>query len=147
MKTVAVSCAIAVLSIALGAHLARAQSDTPPPTSAQSTQPATPLQLQVPSDPFPTDPSPTAPGANPGNAIVDANDSAGAERDRGPQVHGSVTTGIGYAKGYGTSTMGAADLDISGQTDGGRSYDVQIHVMRGDGPGFGPWRGPRYRGD
>lgn len=143
MKAVAASSAIAVLSIALGATLAHAQSAAPPPaTSAQDAQPAAPLQLQVPADP-----PLAAPSTNPDNAIVDANDSAGVDGDRGAQVHGSFTTGIGYSKGYGTSTMNAADLDISGQTDGGRTYDVQIHVMQGKGPGFGPWRGPRYRGD
>jgi hypothetical protein len=83
---------------------------------------------------------------------------AGRQRDRrragqrchrrksGPQVHGSFTTGIGYSKGYGTSTMNAADLDVSGQTDSGRSYDMHFHVVQSKGPGFSPYAyGLRYR--
>ena len=43
--------------------------------------------------------------------------------------------------------MNAADLDVSGQTDSGRSYDMHFHVEQGKGPGFiGPYAyGPRYR--
>lgn len=141
VNVLAVSRATALLSPAfcLFATFAYAQSDAP----AQAAKPA-PLQLAV-----PTPSLQETPVANPDNATVDANDSQADEDTRGPQVHGSFTTGIGYSKGYGTSTVTAADVDIRGQTDSGRTYDVQIHVMQGKGPGFGPYRsdyGPRYRG-
>ena len=140
MKAFAVPGVAAVLSAALCAGSAFAQSATPVPAPA-----AAPLQLQLPAQPVRE-----APPAASDNAIVDAQDSAAANDDdkRGPQIHGSFTTGIGYSKGYGTSTMNAADLDISGQTDSGRSYDVQLHVMKSNGPGFDPYGGyygPRYR--
>ena len=131
MKTVAV----AVFSTVLGLCAASA--------SAQSA-PAAPLQLQVPAQPVQeATPAPSD------NAVVDAQDSrTGSDDPRGPQVHGSFTTGIGYSKGYGTSTMNAANLDVSGQTDSGRTYDMHLHVMQSKGPGFYPYAGyygPRYR--
>lgn len=150
VKAFAVLGAAALFSTALClcANLACAQSAAPAPApasapaSAQAGQLATPLQLQVPMQPFQE-----APPASSDNAIVDALDNGVGNDESGPQVHGSFTTGIGYSKGYGTSTMNAASLDISGQTDSGRTYDVQIHVMQSKEPGFGGYYGPRYRGD
>jgi hypothetical protein len=131
--------------LCFSAGLAGAQSPAPTPVA----QPATSLQLQVPTRPVEA----ASDTETSDNAVVDAQDSRAdddAEHDgrRGPQLHGSVTAGIGYSKGYGTSTMEAADLDISGQSDSGRTYDVQIHVMQSKGLGFGPYNGyygPRYR--
>lgn len=142
VNVLAVSRAVALLSpvFCVCASYAYAQSDAP----AQAASPA-PLQLEV-----PTPSLQDTPIANSDNPIVDANDSRADDGSHGPQVHGSFTTGIGYSKGYGTSTVNAADINISGQTDSGRTYDVQIHVMQGKGPGFGPYRGgygPRYRDD
>jgi len=138
----AVPVAVAVLSaLGLCASFARAQATT----DATAQQSAAPLQLQLPAQPVQEVPAASD------NAIVDAQDSHPDEDDakRGPQVHGSFTTGIGYSKGYGTSTMNAADLSISGQTDSGRTYDMQIHLMQSKGPGFDPYGGyffgPRYR--
>jgi hypothetical protein len=131
----------AFLSFLLCAQAASAQSSDAAPPAANNT----PLQLQVPAKPVQQAP---APGGD--NAIVDAIDSGrNDDESRGPQVHGSFTTGIGVSKGYGTSTMNAADLDISGRTDSGRTYDMQIHLMQTKGPGFDPYGGyyaPRYRG-
>lgn len=148
VKVFTVSGAIALFSPAfcLCATLACAQSvtSTQVTASTEEAKSATPLQLDVPAQPLRD-----TPAAGSDNAIVDANDSRADNGNPGPQVHGSFTTGIGYSKGYGTSTMNAADLDIRGQTDSGRTYDVQIHVMQGKGPGVGPYRGdygPRYRG-
>lgn len=143
VKAFAVPGVIALFSSVACANLACAQS-------AVSTQPVTPLQLQVPAQPVEA----VSPAAPTDNAIVDAQDagaidaqdSGASEEKSGPQVHGSFTTGIGYSKGYGTSTMNAADLDVSGQTDSGRSYDVHLHVMQSKGPGFSPYAyGLRYR--
>jgi len=143
VKVFAVPGAIALFSALVCANSAAAQSAVSTQVApTQAAQTATPLQLQV-----PTPPVQDAPPAPSDNAIVDAQDS-GSTNDgkQGPQVHGSFTTGIGYSKGYGTSTMNAADLDVSGQTDSGRSYDMHLHVMQSKGPGFGPYGyGPRYR--
>lgn len=143
MKFVAALGAIVLFSVLACAGPAGAQS------SAPATPVAAPLQLQVPAKPVEAVP----PEAGSDNAIVDAQDSGATDEKQGPQVHGSFTTGIGYSKGYGTSTMNAAELDISGQTDSGRTYDMRIHVMQSKGPGFSPYAygpygyGPRYRGD
>jgi len=135
VKAFAVPGVIALFSSVACANFACAQS-------AVSTQPVEPLQLQVPAQPVEAV-SPTAPTDN---AVVDAQDSRAIDEKSGPQVHGSFTTGIGYSKGYGTSTMNAADLDVSGQTDSGRSYDMHLHVMQSKGPGFSPYAyGLRYR--
>lgn len=138
MKVFAVQSAIALFSTFICASAASAQSATSP------TQAAAPLQLQVPAQPVEA----VSPESNSDNAIVDAQDSGTNDEKHGPQVHGSFTTGIGYSKGYGTSTMNAADLNISGQTDSGRTYDMSIHVVQSKGPGFSPYvYGPHYRGD
>lgn len=135
VKAFAVPGAIALFCSVASANLACAQS-------AASTQPVAPLQLQVPTHPVEA----ISPAAPADNAIVDAQDSGAVDEKSGPQVHGSFTTGIGYSKGYGTSTMNAADLDVSGQTDSGRSYDMHFHVVQSKGPGFSPYAyGLRYR--
>ncbi|HEY0180535.1 MAG TPA: hypothetical protein VGC30_13025 [Dokdonella sp.] len=149
MKVFAVrgAAALAATALCLCATLAGAQSAASPqaPASSPNATPA-PLQLQVPAQPLRD-----APAASSDNAVVDAIDSGADQPRRAPEVHGSFTTGVGYSKGSGTSTMNAADLDISGQTDSGRSYDMQIHAMRSKGPGFDPYGGyygygPRFRG-
>src|SRR5690348_893117 len=135
VKPLDIQATVALLSTALClcAGLTYAQSAAPS-TDPASKAAATPLQLQVPTQPI----NVTAPAEASDNAIVDAQDNAGDDARRGPQVHGSVTAGIGYSRGYGTSTLTATDLDISGESDSGRTYDVQIHLMQSKGPGFGP---------
>lgn len=58
-----------------------------------------------------------------------------------PQVWGSVSTGIGYSKGYGNSHWSAADINVSkAYGEGGRNrVDLHINVEQSDGPGFGPY--------
>jgi len=131
---------VAIL-LSICANFARAQETA---ASAQAAQVEAPLLLQVPAQPVVS----ALAQEKSDNAVVDARDSGVDEDKRGPQVHGSFTTGIGYSKGYGTSTMNAADLDISGQTDSGRTYDMQIHVIQSKGPGFDPYGyyGLRHRG-
>lgn len=138
MKVFLAPGAIVFFSMLVCANPAGAQSAS---ASAQTTAP---LQLQVPVQPVEA----ATPESKSDNAIVDAQDSGARDSTQGPQVHGSFTTGIGYSKGYGTSTMNAADLDVSGQTDSGRTYDMHLHVMQSKGPGFSPYAGyygPRYR--
>jgi hypothetical protein len=130
--------------LCFSAGLAGAQSPAPTPVA----QPATSLQLQVPTRPVEA----ASDTETSDNAVVDAQDSAadGNDGKRGPQVHGSFTAGIGYSKNYGTSTLQAADLDISSESESGNTYDVRIHVMQTKGLGFGPYGGyygPRVRGD
>lgn len=136
MKVFAVSTPVA-LALCVCFGVAHAQSDAPASSPAPTAQSSTPLQLQVPAQPIEA----VAPTDTSNNAIVDAQDNASDDAPHGPQVHGSVTAGIGYSKGYGTSTLTATDLDISGETDSGRTYDVQIHLMQSKGPGFSPYGG------
>jgi hypothetical protein len=150
VKILFVAGAVAFVSMALGASvgIAGAQPAVPSSASSPAAQPAAPLQLQMPVQPM----SAVPPAETSDNAIVDAQDNAAAVDDgkRGPQVHGSFTAGIGYSKGYGTSTLQAADLDISDESDSGNTYDVRIHVEKTKGLGFGPYGGyygPRIHGD
>lgn len=128
---------VALLVLLAQAAAASAQSTTPVPNPAQGDQRATPLQLQLPAQPVVAE----SPAEASDNAIVDAHDNAVDDSGHGPQVHGAFTAGVGYSKGYGTSTMEAADLDISGQSDSGRTYDVQIHLLQSKGPGFDRYGG------
>lgn len=59
--------------------------------------------------------------------------------DGEPQVWGSVSTGIGYSKGYGNSHWSAADINVSKAFgEGGRNrVDLHINVEQSEGPGFG----------
>ena len=147
VKALSVPESVALLSTALClfAGIACARAAAPDPASTQDTQSATALQLQVPSQPV----TETPPAAESDNAVVDAQDNAADKETHGPQIHGSVTAGIGYSKNYGTSTMEATDLDISGQSDGGTDYAVRIHLEQSKGLGFGPYGGyygSPYRG-
>ena len=140
-----VACAAVALCLCVG--VAHAQADAHASSSTATAPSSAPLQLQVPVQPVEA----FAPKETSDNAVVDAQDSAAADDGkRGPQVHGSFTAGIGYSKGYGTSTLQAADLDISSESDSGNTYDVRIHVMQTKGLGFGPYGGyygPRIHGD
>ena len=132
MKVLAAPCTVALASVVLCLCAGAACAQTAMPNPAQSDQPSTPLQLQVPAQSLVA----ALPAETSDNAIVDAQDNTVDDDGHGPQVHGSFTAGVGYSTGYGTSTMEAADLDISGQSDSGRTYDVQIHLMQSKGPGF-----------
>ena len=129
--------ALASTVLCLNVSVAYAQSATPTHDSVLGSQPAAPLQLEVPAQPVVAE----SPAEASDNAVVDAQDSAASERKRGPEVHGSVTAGIGYSSGYGTTTFEAADFDISGQSDSGRDYGVRIHLQQSKGPGYGPYGG------
>jgi hypothetical protein len=68
------------------------------------------------------------------------------DRD-GDGVTGSFTTGVGYSKGYGSSTFNAATINLckSYNNDDGntRMFNLNINVGRSDGPGF---YGPSFYG-
>lgn len=129
--------ALASTMLCFSVSVAYAQSVTPTSNSVQGSEPTAPLQLEVPAQPVIA----ASPAEASDNAIVDAQDSAASERKHGPEVHGSVTAGIGYSSGFGTTTFEAADVDISGQTDSGRDVGVRIHVQQSKGPGYGPYGG------
>ena len=68
------------------------------------------------------------------------------------QVHGEISTGIGYSNAFGNSHWTAADINLGKTytTDEGNSrrVDLNIHVSQGKGaapfgygPGPGPWHG------
>jgi hypothetical protein len=59
--------------------------------------------------------------------------------DTATSVHGSFTTGIGYSKTFGNSTVNAAELDVNKQYDNGRVLNLHIDVLRSTGlPGAAP---------
>jgi hypothetical protein len=93
-------------------------------SASAQTQPS-PLDLQLPQPPVRADLG--------GNADTpDDYDDANTD-GTGTSVHGAFTTGIGYSKAYGHSTVNAAELDVSKQYDNGKTIDVHIDVMRSTG--------------
>lgn len=59
--------------------------------------------------------------------------------DTATSVHGSFTTGVGYSKAYGNSTLNAAELDVNKQYDNGKTLNLHIDVLRSTGlPGALP---------
>lgn len=77
-----------------------------------------------------------APADLSGNNAVDANDSQPDPNRIDPtklRVTGGVSTTIGYAKGYGTGISNAAELNISKQTDDGKSFNFHLDVRKSDG--------------
>ncbi|HVK51388.1 MAG TPA: hypothetical protein VM469_06610 [Pseudoxanthomonas sp.] len=70
------------------------------------------------------------------------------EDDGKAKVHGSVSTGIGYSKGYGNSHWNAANVSLckAYTTDEGNTgaFNLNIGVGQYDGPGFGPGYGRGY---
>jgi hypothetical protein len=53
--------------------------------------------------------------------------------DTATSVHGSFTTGIGYSRTYGNSTLDAAELDVNKQYDNGKTLNLHIDVLRSKG--------------
>lgn len=155
MKALIVASARAIFAagVFLSADAAAAQDPAPAQAApqAQANAPAAtaPLELRLPPSDLQTSRpfgGADSPGAYYGDHGGDAEDG---EDPDAAQVHGSFTTGIGYSKGYGTSTMNAADLNISKQYDDGKTVDMHIHLEQNKGPGFFPYGGyygPRYRG-
>ena len=62
-------------------------------------------------------------------------------------VHGSVSTMVGYAKGYGNMNATGVDLDVDHRTANGNHVRLRIDVMQGNGlPGYGYGYGYGRRG-
>ena len=109
-------------------------------------QSAEPLDLRLPEAPVaaatsqPRDPPGTYYGDTSGTPSRGGQRETKVVDDGKAKVWGSVTTGIGYSKGYGTSHYNAADLNVSksfGDGERPSTVNLQIHVEKGDGPGFG----------
>jgi hypothetical protein len=93
-------------------------------SASAQTQPS-PLDLQLPQPPVRADLG--------GNADTpDDYDDTNTD-DTGTSVHGAFTTGVGYSKAYGNSTVNAAELDVSKHYDNGKTLDLHIDVMRSTG--------------
>jgi hypothetical protein len=53
-------------------------------------------------------------------------------------IHGSVSTMVGYAKGYGNTNATGVDLDVDHQTASGNHVRLRVNVIQGNGyPGYG----------
>jgi len=142
-----------LLCLACAPSMALAQSAA----GATGPQSASGLNLAVPQKPLSYLNDPTLQQDAPGTYYGDKSGPRPRPRtDDGPgtyitddklNVSGSVSTGIGYSKGYGNSHYNAATLNLNKNytTDEGktRGVNVNIHVSEGKGPGFlGPWDGP-----
>jgi hypothetical protein len=53
--------------------------------------------------------------------------------DTETSVHGTFSTGIGYSKAFGTSTISTADLDVNKLYDDGRALNLHIDVLHSTG--------------
>ena len=93
-------------------------------SASAQTQPS-PLDLQLPQAPVRADLG--------GNASTPENYGDADMDDTGTSVHGAFTTGIGYSKAYGNSTVNAAELDVSKHYDNGKTLDMHIDVTRSTG--------------
>jgi len=124
---------------------------------AAAAQSATPgaLDLSVPQAPlrYMNDPSyqSDAPGTYYGDhSGPRPKQDTAATGDDGLQVHGAISTGIGYSKAFGNSHWTSADINLGKDytTDKGntRRVDLNIHISQGKGAGPfgygpGPWHG------
>ncbi len=103
-----------------------AQHESSVPAPASST-----LNLKLPS-------SENLPGAHdpPGKYY---GDTGGKAADGSSTiVHGSVSTMVGYAKGYGNMNATGVDLDVDHRTASGNHVRLRIDMSQGNGfPGYG----------
>jgi hypothetical protein len=111
--------------------------------------PPPPLDLKLRSQAYPP-PSATAPGVYYGDVSGNRGDDGNGDDGSVPgfdtktHVSGSVSTSIGYARGFGTGTSNGAQLHVNKRFEGGGGVDVHIGVQHTDG--FNdrwPYRGRR----
>lgn len=142
---------LAFVLIITGALLAgRSHAQTPIEALDLSLPAAAPAMAPDPASPRPfgSPASPDPPGTYYGDTSGPApRDPPAGELPGGDgkaQVWGSVSTGFGYSRGYGSSRWNAADINVSKAFgEGGRNrVDLHINIEQSDGPGFG-----RYYGD
>ncbi|MEO7063949.1 MAG: hypothetical protein ABI082_09305 [Dokdonella sp.] len=101
--------------------------------SAWAQTPVAPLDLQVPpSQSASMAIAPAAKAADePGKYYGDVGGNGDAASDT--RVSGSVSTGIGYSKAFGTGFSNAADLNVSKQYGDGKVIDLHIGVSQSNG--------------
>ena len=104
---------------------------TSPAFAQSTTQPA--LNLDLPSNSNAAEPNASSTTANdpPGTYYGDVGGNGAP--DTTTKVSGSVSTMVGYAKGYGTGIANGADLNVSTQTKNGNTVNLNISVMRSNG--------------
>ncbi len=136
-----------LLALLLAPAAAMAQSAAPTPESLDLSVPQAPLRyLGDPS--YQRDAPGTYYGDHSGRGLPSKQGTPEVVDDK-LQVHGAISTGIGYSKAYGNSHWNAVDLNLGKNytTDEGktRRVDVNIHVSKSDGGPFGygpgPWGG------
>lgn len=139
MKRIALKRIISVVFSLAAPSLAMGQSThtgTPPSASASSSPaPASAssssLNLKLPASQNVPDA-----GDSPGKYYGDTGGNGSGSSST--TVHGSVTTMMGYSKGYGTSTTAGVNLNIDHRTDSGNHVRLEINMMQGNGfPGYG----------
>ncbi|MGB3393170.1 MAG: hypothetical protein WA956_06435 [Stenotrophomonas sp.] len=132
-----------------------------PFAAAQDAAPGA-LDLRVPQAPLRYMSDPSYQSDAPGTFYGDHSgprpkrDAGAAAGDDGLQVHGAISTGIGYSKALGNSHWTSADINLGKDytTEEGktRRLDLNIHISQGKGagpfgygPGYGygpgPWHG------
>lgn len=127
-----------------------------PTAGAMAQETSTPLDLSLPqgsvagTTPFAADPPGTYYGDRSGRPAGLPDEDAKAE-DPGDdaEIHGSVSTGIGYSSRGGNSHWSAADINISKSygENKDKKVNVSIGVSQYDGPGFhgaGSYPHPRW---
>lgn len=124
---------IAVAALLAAGFMAPALAQAPPGL------PPPPLDLKLHSQAYPA-PNATAPGVyygdvsgTPGDADATGDDGIGPGFDTRTHVSGSISTSIGYAKGFGTGMSNGAEVDVSKRFEDGGGLDMHIGVQRADG--------------
>jgi hypothetical protein len=93
-----------------------------------------PLDLKLRAQDFPVSGA-TAPGVYYGDTSgkrVTGDDHRDTSDTR-THVSGTLSTSIGYAKGFGTATSSAATLDLDHSFDNGSRVDLHLGVRQSDG--------------
>lgn len=100
-------------------------------TSAWAQAPAPILDLQVPPSQDVSTANTAKAADAPGKYYGDVGGKGDARSDT--QISGSFSTGIGYAKGFGTGISSAAELDVSKQYGDGKVFNLHIDVSQSHG--------------
>ena len=138
-----------ILTCLLVPATAMAQNSATTPGALDLSVPQAPLRYLGDAPAYRNDPPGTYYGDHSGPQP--RRQAAAATSDDTLQVHGAISTGIGYSRALGNSHWTAADINLGKNytTDEGktRRVDVNIHVSQGKGAGpfgYGPGPGPWY---
>ncbi len=138
-----------ILTCLLVPATAMAQNSATTPGALDLSVPQAPLRYLGDAPAYRNDPPGTYYGDHSGPQP--RRQAAAATSDDTLQVHGAISTGIGYSRALGNSHWTAADINLGKTytTDEGNSrrVDLNIHVSQGKGAGpfgYGPGPGPWY---